>query len=92
MRNKKKDIEELFNTINDLKKKDGELLSKITKEEEGIQAQKEHKKFLDKIAIASKNKVPVNQKERRRAKEAKRLHEQQHGDQEDGSGDEQKYR
>ena len=60
----------------------------MTKVEEEIQSHKQHKKFLDLIAIASKNKILVNQKERNRIK---KLREQQYGgDLEDGSGDEQR--
>ena len=44
-----------------MKKADAEFGSKISKIDEEIMSHKEHKSFLDRIAIASKNKKPVNQ-------------------------------
>ncbi len=69
MRRVQKQIEDLTNHINEMKKADAEYGSKISKVEEEITLHKEHKRFLDKIAIASKNKKPVNQAERKRMKQ-----------------------
>lgn len=52
-----------------MKKQEAELTSKDSKLEEEIVLHKTSKKFLDLLAIASKNKKPVNQKQRRRKKE-----------------------
>ncbi len=57
-------IESLQNLIHELKKEDAEYESKMSKVEEEITLHKQHKKFLDLIAIASKNKKAVNQKQR----------------------------
>ena len=46
--------------IQDLKKVDSELDSKESKLEEDIRTHKASKKFLDLLAIASKNKKPIN--------------------------------
>lgn len=43
-----------------MKKADAEYGSKISKIDEEIMLHKEHKRFLDRIAIASNNKMPVN--------------------------------
>lgn len=58
-------IENLTNLINELKKQKQEFDSRSQKVEDEITLHKKHKKFLDLIAIASKNKVPVNQKKRK---------------------------
>ena len=60
VRNVQKQIEDLSNLITDLKKQEAEHQSKMSKVEEEITQHKQHKKFLDLIAIASKNKIPVN--------------------------------
>ena len=52
-----------------MKKQEAELTSKDSKLEEEIVLHKTSKKFLDLLAIASKNKKPVNQKLRRKKKE-----------------------
>ena len=57
-------IEQLVNTINELKKEEAEVQSKMSKVDEEIQSHKQHKKFLDLIAIAAGEKKPVNQKKR----------------------------
>ena len=68
VRKVQKQIEELASVIANLKKEDGEHNSKMSKVEEEITQHKAHKKFLDLIAIASKNKQPVNQKKRMKNK------------------------
>lgn len=55
-----KNIETLTGTIAELRKQEGDCISKTSKLEEEMGAHKEHKKFLDLIAIASKHKKPVN--------------------------------
>ena len=61
-------IENLTQTIGNLKKEEGEILSKESKLEEEIVLHKASKKFLYLLAIASKNKKPVNQRKRIRQK------------------------
>lgn len=60
MRDIQKKIEQLSGTINELKKQEGDIISKTSKLEEETSIHKQHKKFLDLIAIASKLKKPVN--------------------------------
>lgn len=55
-----KKIEDLTNTIAELKKQEGDCISKTSKLEEEMGSHKDHKKFLDLIAIAAKHKKPVN--------------------------------
>ena len=55
-------IEGHSTAINKLKKRDQEMDSAMQKAEDDISHNKKHKKFLDLIAIASKEKPPVNQK------------------------------
>ena len=57
-------IEQLVNSINELKKEEAEVQSKMSKVDEEIQSHKQHKKFLDLIAIAAGEKKPINQKKR----------------------------
>ena len=66
MRVVQKRIEKLTFDINELRKQEGDIMSKTSKVEEEISIHKQHKKFLDLIAIASKVKKPVNQKLRKR--------------------------
>ena len=66
MRAIQKKIEQLSGSINELRKQEGDIISKTSKLEEEISIHKQHKKFLDLIAIASKVKKPVNQKRRKR--------------------------
>ena len=61
-------MDKLTSEIIELKKIESELASRENKLEEEIKTHKESKKFLDLIAIASKNKKPVNQKKRERRK------------------------
>ena len=68
-------IESLQNQISDLKKQQQEYDSKMQKVEDEITLHKKHKKFLDLIAIASKNKDPKNQKQRKKMKLAAELEE-----------------
>ena len=68
-----KKIEDLVNTINELKKQDAELQSKMSKVEEESTHHKLQKQFLDKVAIACGEKVPVNQKERKRLKALRQM-------------------
>ena len=44
----------------ELKKEEAEVQSKMSKVDEEIQSHKQHKKFLDLIAIAAGEKKPVN--------------------------------
>ena len=60
MRAIQKKIEQLSGSINELRKQEGDIISKTSKLEEEISIHKQHKKFLDLIAIASKVKKPVN--------------------------------
>jgi len=60
VRNVQWKIEQLSQEINELKKSEQEFDSKMQKVEDEITLHKKHKKFLDLIAIASKNKEPVN--------------------------------
>ena len=57
-------IEQLVNNINELKKEEAEVQSKMSKIDEEIQSHKQHKKLLDLIAIAAGEKKPVNQQKR----------------------------
>lgn len=68
LRLKQKLIEDMVAQLQECKKKDEALNTSITKKEEEITAHKAHKKFLDLIAIASKHKTPIDQKERRKQK------------------------
>ncbi len=52
----------------------------MSKVEEEITLHKQHKKFLDLIAIASKNKKAVNQKQRNYMKMLREQQENQEGD------------
>lgn len=61
-------MDSLTSEISELKKLESELTSRESKLEEEIKTHKASKKFLDLIAIASKNKKPVNQKKRYRRK------------------------
>ena len=61
--------------IQNMKKQEAELTSKDSKLEEEITLHKTSKKFLDLIAIASKNKKPVNQKLRKKRKEILEMQE-----------------
>ena len=63
-------IESLSNKINELKKMQQEMNAKMQKVDDESKLHRYNKKFLDLIAIASKNKVPVNQQERKMRKEA----------------------
>ena len=49
----------------------------MSKIEEEITTHKAHKKFLDVIAIASKNKIPVNQKQRKKLKQMREYAERE---------------
>ena len=62
-----------------MKKADAEFGSKISKIDEEIMSHKEHKSFLDRIAIASKNKKPVNQAQRKRIKAMRAFAEAEDG-------------
>lgn len=59
-----KQMDDLTAKISELKKIESEMASKESKLEEEIKTHKASKRFLDLIAIASKNKKPVNQKKR----------------------------
>ena len=61
VRTRTQEIEKLVNTINELRKEEAEFQSKMSKVDEEIQSHKQHKKFLDLIAIAAGEKKPVNQ-------------------------------
>jgi hypothetical protein len=52
----------------------------MSKVEEEITLHKQHKKFLDLIAIASKHKKAVNQKQRNYMKKLREQQENQDGD------------
>lgn len=58
VRNVQMKIERLAQDINEFKKKEQELDSKMQKADDEIHNHKKHKKFLDLIAIMSKNKEP----------------------------------
>ena len=73
-------IESLQNLIHELKKEDAEYESKMSKVEEEITLHKQHKKFLDLIAISSKNKKSVNQKQRNYMKMMREQQEHQDGE------------
>jgi len=53
-------LDELTAQISELKKTENELASKESKLEEEIKTHKASKRFLDLVAIANKNKKPVN--------------------------------
>ena len=61
-------MDDLTAKISELKKIESEMASKESKLEEEIKTHKASKRFLDLIAIASKNKKPVNQKKRQKQK------------------------
>lgn len=63
-------------SINELKKLESEISSKESKLEEEIKTHKTSKKFLDFIAIASKNKKPVNQAKRNKRKMMEKYQEE----------------
>ena len=65
-----KQIERFMTQIHELRKLEGESANKISKIDEEIITHKASKKFLDVLAIASGNKIPVNQKKRKLQKMA----------------------
>ena len=63
-----KQIDSLAQEINDFKKMEQEIDSKMQKVEDEMTLHKKNKKFLDLIAIAAKHKKPKNQKKRKMMK------------------------
>lgn len=55
-----KEIERLQSVINEYKKQEAQLISEDSKFLEELQGHKQHKRFLDLLAIGAKLKRPVN--------------------------------
>ena len=68
VRKVQKEIERLQSVINEYKKQEAQLISEDSKFLEELQGHKQHKRFLDLLAIGAKLKRPVNQKQRKAQK------------------------
>ena len=81
-----KQIDSLAQEINDFKKLEQEIDSKMQKVEDEMTLHKKNKKFLDLIAIAAKHKKPKNQKKRKMMKAMRKNAENEEFNEQPGAG------
>ena len=81
-----KQIDSLAQEINDFKKMEQEIDSKMQKVEDEMTLHKKNKKFLDLIAIAAKHKKPKNQKKRKMMKAMRKNAENEEFTEQPGAG------